>query len=353
MIHFLSRSVLSVFPLNRGTRSLRFVHLFWCVVLLTGVLKVASAAVYDPLQVSTSEPVKTVDLTVHDAGRDRDIPLLVYLPASTKPAPVILFSHGLGGSRKNNAYLGKHWSGRGYAVVFVQHPGSDESVWREAALLQRLSAMKKAASGQNYLLRVKDIPAVLGQLEQWNKTPDHALHQRLDLQHVGMSGHSFGAVTTQAVSGQAAPLVGQRFTDVRIDAALALSPSSPERFDSAVSFGSVKIPWMLMTGTHDVSIINDTTVASRLDVYPHLPNTIDRYELVLHNAEHSAFSERSLPGDRQHRNPNHHRAILALSTAFWDTYLRNDPAARQWLQGPESSKLLEAQDRWQHKVAGE
>jgi len=59
------------------------------------------------------------------------------------------------------------------------------------------------------------------------------------------------------------------------------------------------------------------------------------------DAEHSAFGDRPLPGDQKPRNPNHHRAILALSTAFWDAYLRGDAAARAWLQGarpPGSSK---------------
>jgi hypothetical protein len=40
------------------------------------------------------------------------------------------------------------------------------------------------------------------------------------------------------------------------------------------------------------------------------------------------FTERPLPGDREQRNPNHHRAILALRTAFWDAYLCIDAAAQ-------------------------
>ena len=88
-------------------------------------------------------------------------------------------------------------------------------------------------------------------------------------------------------------------------------------------------------------------VASRLAVYPALPATIDRYELVLHDAEHSVFTERALPGDREPRNPNHHRVILALSTAFWDCHLRGDEAAKAWLQGPDAKAVLEQEDRWQ------
>jgi hypothetical protein len=168
-----------------------------------------------------------------------------------------------------------------------------------------------------------------------------------------MSGHSFGAVTTQAVSGQSARFGGQRFAEKRIRAAIALSPSTPRGGDAAKAFGSVNIPWMLMTGTKDTAPIGGQTVESRLAVYPHLPATIDKYELVLQNAEHSAFTDRALPGDREKRNPNHHRAILGLSTAFWDAHLRKDTAARAWLHGPGAKSVLEPKDRWQFQSAQE
>jgi hypothetical protein len=74
---------------------------------------------------------------------------------------------------------------------------------------------------------------------------------------------------------------------------------------------------------------------------------IDRYELVLEGGEHSAFTERALPGERGKRNPNHHRAILAISTAFWDTHLCSDAAAREWLHGRGPRSVLEEKDRWQ------
>jgi hypothetical protein len=102
-----------------------------------------------------------------------------------------------------------------------------------------------------------------------------------------------------------------------------------------------------MTGTHDTSPIGSATVESRMNVYPHLPDTVAHYELVLQGAEHSAFTERALPGDQRSRNPNHHRAILALSTAFWDAYLRGDGEALEWLQGPDARAVLEEEDRWQ------
>jgi len=209
--------------------------------------------------------------------------------------------------------------------------------------------MQGVAGVQSFFLRVKDIPAVLDQLDRWNKTAGHLLAGRLNLSRVGMSGHSFGAMTTQAVSGESIAQGELSYTDPRIKAAIAFSPSSPRRGgDPKQAFGNVKIPWMLMTGTKDIALIGNADMTSRLAVFPALPPG-DKYELVLYGAEHSAFTDRSLPSDTGKRNPNHHRAILALSTAFWDSYLRDNGAAKTWLDGDGPRLVLEKDDHWQKK----
>jgi predicted dienelactone hydrolase len=303
-------------------------------------------ASYNPLAVPSEEPEHR-DFSVSDAQRSREIPLRIYLPHNSAAAPVVLFSHGLGGTREGSAYLGQHWALRGYVAVFLQHPGSDDSVWKDKPISERMSALKAAAGLENLLLRIQDVRVVLDQLKLWNDDSGHELHGRLDLAHIGMSGHSFGAITTQYVSGQR-PSIGQGFTDPRIQAAVIMSPSAPRRGDPKAAFTDVKIPWMLLTGTKDSSPIGDADAASRLLVFPALPAG-DKYELVLFNAEHSAFTDRALPGDSEPRNPNHHLAILAVTTAFWDAYLRNDLAAKDWLTGDAVNKILESADRWQTK----
>lgn len=324
-----------------------------CSTLLVGLLlavclsALAEDAKYDPLLVPGAKLPEPVDLIMTDAKRNRDIPIRVYLPAEKSPAAVVLFSHGLGGSREGSPFLGKHWAARGYVAVFLQHPGSDTAVWKDQPMQGRLAAMQKEANLENSLLRFKDVPAVLDDLQRRNETKDDPLFGRLDLKHIGMSGHSFGAVTTQAVSGQTA--AGRvSFTDPRIKAAIIMSPSTPKVGDPQAAFGSVKIPWLLMTGTKDLSIIGGADMKSRLGVYPTLPAG-GKYELVMHNAQHSAFTERALPLDILPRNPNHHKAILALSTAFWDAYLKDNAAAKAWLDGDGAKSVLEKEDQWQRK----
>jgi predicted dienelactone hydrolase len=303
---------------------------------------------YNPLSVTSGDAIRWMDLTVADSARKRDIPIRVYIPSGKSPGPVVLFSHGLGGSREGSAYLGKHWAGHGYWAVFLQHPGSDTSAWAGASPGGRLEALRSAADLENFLLRVRDVSAVLDQLQRWNRADGHALKGKLDLDHVGMSGHSFGAVTAQAVSGQRFGRGRAMFSDPRIDAAIIMSPSSPDRGKPEDAFGGVSMPWLLMTGTKDVAIIGNADMKSRLAVFPALPPG-NKYELVLYNAEHSAFTDRPLPGDSEPRNPNHHRVILALSTAFWDAYLRDDASAKRWLDGDGPKSVLESGDRWLKK----
>src|SRR5215203_5699790 len=106
-------------------------------LLLSSILAFAEPPQYDPMAVKDAAP-EVKDIEVKDEKRSRVIPLRVYLPPNQKePAPIVLFSHGLGGSREGSKFLGLHWAKRGYACVFLQHPGSDTSVWQDAKLTER------------------------------------------------------------------------------------------------------------------------------------------------------------------------------------------------------------------------
>jgi predicted dienelactone hydrolase len=315
---------------------------------------------YDPARAQPDAQVTLLDFTVDDQQRDRMIPLRVYMPLSvsapvsrSEPTdagrhPVVLFSHGLGGDREGNAYLGKHWASRGYVVVFLQHAGSDRAVWEGKNRLQAWHDLQKAVSAENLLARVQDVPVVLDRLAEWNMQDDHQLFGQMNLALIGMSGHSFGAITTQWVAGQRTPQGAASLVDERIDAAVIMSPSSPPRGTPAQAFGQVALPWLLMTGTDDIAAVGQADMESRLSVYPALP-VGDKFELVLDGGTHAAFSDHQPPGHRIERNPNHHPVIVALSTAFWDTYLLGDPEARAWLTGQGPTALLQAGDRWQIK----
>lgn len=321
------------------------------IACLLGVATMALAAdpAYDPLAIEFPPALPApLDLDVVDEGRERTIPVRIWLPGHDRPAPVILFSHGLGGARDGNAYLGRHWSARGYCVVFLQHAGSDEAVWRDLPFPERLPALRKAINLSTTLDRYRDVPAVLDRLKAWNGEAGGPLEGRLDPARIGIAGHSFGAVTAQGVSGQRTADRRMPFTDRRIGATLLMSPSLPRIGDGQSAFGSVAIPWMIMTGTEDDSPVGNATPQSRREVFSALPPG-GKYELVFFQGEHQAFGDRVLPGSKRPRDPNHHRVVLALSTAFFDAFLRGDAAALAWLEGDAPRSVLADGDLWQWK----
>lgn len=305
-----------------------------------------TVAAYDPAQLPYAEG-QVIDTVVADNARQREIPIRVFLPATTMPAPLVLFSHGLGGNRFGADYLSVQWSRRGYVAVNLQHPGSDESIL-DVPAEQLLQAFNDAASLENSILRIEDVSAVLDQLEVWNSDPDSPFYLRLDLNRIGMTGHSFGARTTQSVSGENTPFIPGVSRDPRIDAAILFSPSPPSVGDPQQALAAVDIPWLLMTGTFDDSSVTNVTAADRLRVFPALPPG-SKYELVLFEGYHHAFTDRELSPLQEPRNPAHHGIIEALTTAFLDAYLRDDLSARAWLDGDDARSILLPGDTWQLK----
>lgn len=145
---------------NICLRSLSFIYLLAC----TGTIFGQAQSSYDPREVNKSQKVETIEFDIEyqtqgqarlrraeSTSQNRKVPIKVYLPSGDSPTPVVLFSHGLGGSREGFKHGGEHWARRGYVAVFLQHPGSDESVWRGASLGQRRSALTEAANGQNLI----------------------------------------------------------------------------------------------------------------------------------------------------------------------------------------------------------
>src|SRR5262245_32918461 len=145
-------------------RSAALFALFLCVQLASAETnaapqRYASAGSYEV-------EVTTVDWV--DAKRDRNVPARIYSPkTSNGPFPVIIFSHGLGGSRDGYAYLGQHWASHGYVSVHIQHIGSDDAVWKDTETKDRLAAMRRAAMNpSNSINRPLDVSFAIDQMEK-------------------------------------------------------------------------------------------------------------------------------------------------------------------------------------------
>lgn len=288
--------------------------------------------------------VQTILGEWHDAARnDRTIPYKIYYaPGALGARLVVIFSHGLGGNREGSAFLLSYLAANGYVAVAVQHPGSDTpAVFGDITAATAAGSidrdringdMTQAMSASVAVDRFRDIPFAISMLADMN-AGDSAMRGRLDMTRVGMSGHSYGGVTTQALAGQRFPL-GSSFADPRVKAAIIYSPSKPRRGDAASAFADIKIPTFHMTGTEDKSPIAqaDMTPQDRLIPYEAI-HTADKFLLVLTGGDHMVFSGHRFRGDSNSKDERWHAIVQRASLAFWDAYLLDRPEAKTYLTG--------------------
>lgn len=317
----------------------------------------------------TAGPFEVVaaDAIWRDESRNRDIPVRIFSPKTSDKNsdgnsdkainamfPVILFSHGLGGSREGGAIWGQHWASHGYIVLHMQHAGSDEAVWKDKKIADKASELKSAMTVDNSRLRIGDVGFVLDQIAKLNKAKI-APWMSADMSHIGMSGHSFGAQTTLAVAGQKLPMPGFKPTlDGRITAAIAFSPNA--RFKTALDtqFGSISMPFFSITGTKDGAILNDDTKAEdRLIPYQKMPAG-EKYLAVFDGGDHMVFGGHILNRRRPEtaRDRDIQGDVKAATLAFWDSTLKRDSSAQKWLTSSTDNgfkTMLAAGDMFEYK----
>jgi len=274
-------------------------------------------------QAAPADGVTICDAAWHDAARNRDVPVRIRMPQGSGKAPVILFSHGLGGSLDGGTNWAQAWAKAGFVVVNLQHPGSDRSIIASGRIATAMAPAQLVA-------RVDDVHFVLDELGRRPREGACDL-RRADLAHIGMSGHSFGAHTTQAIAGQRFPVAGIA-GDPRVKAAVAFSPSPPMRGSDATAFGGIGIPFFSITGTQDAAPITpNITAKDRERPFRAMPPG-DKYLLVLKGANHMMFNAQDgLRGPASTAPPHIRDTVIAATILFWRAELRGDAAARAQL----------------------
>jgi predicted dienelactone hydrolase len=280
--------------------------------------------------------VRVADRDLPDPHRGRPLPVRLYFPATgTGPWPVIVFSHGLGGSRLGYPYLGRAWAENGYVSIHPTHretaqlrsPMAIEDIEGAPAgsgeRLQAVAAMKKAIDDpRNWESRPRDVALVIDSLD-WLQQHVPALRGHLDAGAIGVAGHSFGAYTTLLLAGARPRVHGhlRDFSEPRARAFVALSPpGNGARGLGAHSWDAVRCPVLCITGTHDAGLSGEPP-AWREESFESMPAG-GKALAVLDGAEHFTFSggRPRCPAD-----PRHLAAVEALSLAFWARHLRDEP----------------------------
>jgi serine/threonine protein kinase/alpha-beta hydrolase superfamily lysophospholipase len=319
-------------------------------LLLAATILLISRRSYDPTV--RRFDVDTVSMNWKDPVRNRETPVKIYFPKNAKePAPAVVFSHGMGGNRDSAEYAGRHWAARGYVSVHLQHKGSDTPVLR---LEHRpLDTLRRLLPDRQVVVeRIQDISFAADQLTKPEGLPYPA--PRIDPEKLGVAGHSLGAMTALAVSGQVffSPTGEEQvFVDPRFKAATLMSPAIRPNQLPFIDQAFLRIinPMLHLAGAKDHTPLGETRPEDRTLVY-NAVNSSDQFLVVFRNADQFIFGGRQaafreLPGDKELTT-----LIASVSACFWDAYLKNDIKAQKWLQN--FSKELGDKGTFEYKLHG-
>lgn len=297
-------------------------------------------------------------LTLEDKRRDRIFPADIYLPVTSRPSPVVVISHGLGSDRNSLAYLATQLASYGFAVAVPEHPGSNAEQLR----LLLTGRANTAEEPSEFINRPYDVKYLLDQLQVLSKTDPN--YQYLNLTQVGVIGQSFGGYTALALAGASInfskleedcedkastwnvslllqcralelPETQYNLRDPRIKAAIAINPIASSVFGQT-SISQIKIPLMVVSSSDDTVA---PALSEQISPFTWL-TTKEKYLVMLGGGTHfSAIADPnpttdpvSLPLQVAGPNPAiARRYIKALSVAFCQTYVANEPQYRPYL----------------------
>jgi len=288
------------------------------------------------------------DLTI--SRGDDTLPIRVRFPIdSPAPVPLVIFSHGMGGSSDAFADLTEHWASHGYVVILPTHA---DSLKRQRD--QGRDPLDFARDPEAYrrrvdlVSRVGDVVAILDALAPiQEKIP--ALRTKdartlIDADRIGVAGHSAGAFTAMLCADvkvrTRSALRGTRIGDPRIDAAIIISGQGTTSANLMQdSWSQCRRPMLVIAGSLDVANVGNETPESRRHPYELSPPG-DKYLLFIDGATHSSYQGKGGEGRRAMRVASEKpstdieiitNAVASQTLAFLDAYLMADPGAKDYL----------------------
>ena len=280
----------------------------------------------------------------HDDVRDRALPTSIWYPTrldgtadrSHAPYPLILFSHGSGGSRDDYTFFTTHLATHGFVVAACDHQGN-------VGLGQFVPSEPYMA-----IKRPQDISFILDRLLESAAGGDPLLSGLIDPEKIGAAGHSFGGYTTLVLAGASLkadefyqmcnkpnPSTGCGFLDFpaqipeladnRIKAGVALAPGLNEIWgENMHGADSVTVPIMIMGGTTDI-LVPQLTLE---EVYPALPPN-PKFFVQIIGGGHTGFTDSKVDGSIN--TERMWEIVRGYAVAFFQAYLAGEKGYQKYL----------------------
>ena len=181
-----------------------------------------------------SEVLGDVDLPLISTVAVRDAPVR----EPVEPYPIVVFSHGFGGFRTQSVDVTVHLASRGYVVVSADHPGRMLGDVLPCLFDPPLTTcdMQAVIGGDDPA--PPQVEILLSWVEAAAVDEGGVFEGRVDIAHIGMTGHSAGGATTSRVGD----------SEERIDAILPMGGAAETARD---------VPALLLAGSCDAMFTMD------------------------------------------------------------------------------------------------
>jgi dienelactone hydrolase len=287
------------------------------------------------------------DLVFEDTERGKHLSMRVTWPDGEGPFPLIVWSHGYLGSKDAYGPLVEHWASHGYVVIQPTHSDSLSLLPRGERMARLREPFEFTGEGglSDWRNRPLDVRLILDSLD-WVEGEIPELSGRIDREHIGVGGHSFGAFTTQLLAGVCTTEPGaeaaESHADPRVDAALMISPQGRDTLLRDGAWDTLTGPAMVITGTHDRGR-NREPGTWRKEPYDFAPEG-DKFLVWIEGAHHSMGGITGHDGYTRVSGGLHPEQVLWIqmtSLAFWDRTLKQDAGAQAFLAGEEIETVSE------------
>ncbi len=280
-------------------------------------------------------PLETVSIggVKLERGSDRPLELRVTFPKSGGPYPVIVHSHGMYGSGDGVRPLTDAFARHGYVVVAPTH---GDSMRYADAETRRRALGGSLDNTKSWDERPKEVSLIIDRLAELEDKVE-GLKGKVDTTKVGVGGHSFGAWTTQVVSGMTLGRGAISMSDPRPIAFLVISPSGIGGGVTKESFAAMRGPMLMVSGDNDRGRFEGDPGDYRRQAFQHATPG-DKTLVWIKDADHGFGGINGRSGARLsagrlggRSNPRHVDIVHQASLAFWDSTLRGDARAKAWL----------------------
>lgn len=244
--------------------------------------------------------------------------------------PLLLFSHGMDLYRNQNTFQLEELVSHGYIVVAIGHTyDTAATVFPDGHIaLNRPKSDEGLPTWDKHMsLWTDDVKFILDKIEQLNNKDNGFFHNSIDMNRIGMLGHSFGGAATMQMLMQ----------DDRVKAGINMDGG----LYGAIATQGVGKPFLMMETQDMEEYMAKAKEANKEDLGLSLFKELDRrkklaltgggYSLSIPNTNHTSYTDLSLFSpllkSKGEDSTYVHRTINDVSLEFFNKYVKGDASA--------------------------